>query len=48
MEALVNLGDSASFHIYHKEDESFLITEGVMVFYDRVNKIEATKRASMI
>lgn len=34
MEAFVNPGDGAPFHLHHREDESFLITEGEMVLYD--------------
>jgi len=42
MEAFINPGDGAPFHLHHREDESFLITEGEMVFYDGENKIVAT------
>ncbi|MFT5717031.1 MAG: mannose-6-phosphate isomerase-like protein (cupin superfamily) [Oleiphilaceae bacterium] len=42
MEAFVNPGDGAPFHLHHREDESFLITEGEMVFYDGENRIVAT------
>jgi mannose-6-phosphate isomerase-like protein (cupin superfamily) len=41
MEAFINPGDGAPFHLHHREDESFLITEGEMVFYDGENKIVA-------
>ncbi|KGJ92816.1 cupin domain-containing protein [Colwellia psychrerythraea] len=42
MEALVNPGDGGPFHLHHREDESFLITKGEMVFYDGKNRIVAT------
>lgn len=42
MEAFINPGDGAPFHLHNREDESFLITEGEMVFYDGENKIVAT------
>lgn len=42
MEAFVNPGEGAPFHLHHREDESFLITEGEMVFYDGEKKVVAT------
>ena len=42
MEAFVNPGDGAPLHLHHKEDESFLITEGEMVFYDGKDRVVAT------
>ena len=41
MEAFVNPGDGGPFHIHHHEDESFLITEGEMVFYDGRKRVLA-------
>ena len=43
MEAFINPGDGGPFHLHHREDESFLITEGEMVFYDGKKRIVATK-----
>ena len=41
MEAFVNPGDGGPFHRHHREDESFLITKGEMVFYDGKDRIVA-------
>jgi quercetin dioxygenase-like cupin family protein len=42
MEAFIEPGEGAPFHLHHREDESFLITEGEMVFYDEENTTIAT------
>ena len=42
METFINPGDGGPFHLHHREDESFLVTEGEMIFYDGKNRIVAT------
>jgi len=42
MEAFVNPGEGGPYHVHHREDESFLITEGEMAFYDGEKRTVAT------
>jgi len=42
MEAFINPGEGGPYHVHHREDESFLITEGEMVFYDGEKRTVAT------
>lgn len=41
IETFVNPGEGGGSHIHHNEDESFLITEGEVVFYDDKRRIVA-------
>ncbi|KAF7769920.1 hypothetical protein PCIT_a2845 [Pseudoalteromonas citrea] len=41
MEAFVNPGEGGGSHIHHHEDESFLITEGEVIFYEGERRVVA-------
>ncbi|NTS76762.1 cupin domain-containing protein [Catenovulum sp. SM1970] len=48
MEAFVEPGDGGQYHLHEREYESFLITEGEMVFFDDDKKISAPKGSLIV
>ena len=48
MESIVQPGEGGGHHIHNNEHESFLVTQGVMTFYEGTRKIVASEGTSVM